>query len=230
MESLVRKLLLLILVSTIVVAGCGFIRTRPVRYQPVDAWEPLLFGGSGERKQGYDTYVNLMKLKPLREELKYSDEIEIRFWRGVFLTDTEMVALRFKEGKWTAIHAIPEDIANLTQIRVKALPVPRGGWTFFYNKLVELGIYEAQTESEERCRDGIDGKLNLVEISKDNVYRNAINQSRYENCDNSRKMALIAEHIAISFDDEKAECKRYEWFPCAKIVRERRLEEESKAK
>lgn len=230
MQPVVRILLLLMVVMSLSVAACGFIRTKPVRDEPIADWEPNLFGGYGERKEGYDLYVSLMKLKPLREELKYPDDIEIRFWRGVFFTDTEMVALRFKEGKWSGIHAIPEGESSLSKIKVTPLPVPRGGWSYFYDKLVEFGVYEVQTEIEERCRNRLDGILQLVEISKENVYRNAINGAGYENCDGSRKMDLIAEHIAVSFDDGKAECKTYEWFPCGKVSRESRLAEEKEKK
>lgn len=222
---------MLILVSTIVVAGCGFVRTRPVRQEPIADWEPILFNGRGETKDGYDKFAQLAGMKPLRDELKYPDEIEIRFWRGAFLTDTEFVSLRFKEGKWSGIHAISLDKANLTQIKVNTLPVPRGGWAYLYNKMVELGIYEAQTETDERCSGRrFDPILNMVEISKEAVYRTAINRTGYDQCDGSRKMDLIAEHIAVSFDDGRTECKRDEWFPCGKVIREERLKEENEKK
>ncbi|MBL8181744.1 MAG: hypothetical protein JNL64_09000 [Blastocatellia bacterium] len=230
MQTIVRHLLLLVVVATVAVAACGFVRTRPVRHQPVDSWETILFDGYGEKKQGYDHYTKLMKLKPLREELKYPDEIEIRFWRGAYLSDSEMVVLKFTDGKWSGIHAKPEDPINFTRIKVTRLPVPRGGWEYFYAKLVEFGVYEVQTEIEETCRNRLDGILHLVEISKENVYRNAINGAGYENCDGSRKMDLIAEHIAVSFDDGGAECKTYEWFPCGKVSRESRLAEEKEKK
>lgn len=230
MQTIVRNLLLLVVVATVAVAACGFVRTRPVRQEPVADWEPVVFGEYSETSKGLDNFAKLARFSPLRDELKYPDDIEIRVWRGFGLGNLEMVALRFHDEKWSGIYAIADDHVNYTNVTTKPLPVPRGGWKWFGEQLDQLGIYELDSAYYESCRQSIDGISNLLELSRNGIYRTAWHPSRAKNCPPSAKSELIAEFIAISFDDGKSECKSAEWFPCGKVSRESRLAEEKEKK
>lgn len=214
-------LVIVLILGILFLSQCSMLPQRPVRAEAVARWEPFMF-------KGIDKTVELSGMEHLRDKRIKKGEYEIRIWRGFGLGDLEMVVLRNADGGWSGDHIIANDYVEITETKVTALPTPKLGWQTFGELLSQLGLFNLETSYDDDCWTGIDGTSHVVEISREGFYRTFKYQSDVSKCDGSRKMDIIAEFIAIQFDDGTTDCKADEWFPCGKVLHLHRLHEESK--
>ncbi len=162
---------------------------------------------------------------PLKQKPLASGDLEIRIWRGFGLSPLEGLFIERVQNVWSATHLISNDFVTPTQTVVKRLPEPRRGWPELWERLITIGLVELPGALGEECldTDRLDGMSYVVEISERGSYRTYMYAASFSTCDGSNRMDIISETIGIEFHDGLSECKQAEWFPCASILRERRL-------
>jgi len=196
---------------------CSFLRQPPVRVEPVYGWEPIFFGP-------IDKATELSKIEDLRDTALANGEFEIRIWRPFSIDEYEGVVLAFKNDAWGAFHISAD--GERQPHTVTSLPEPKSGWRSFWNRLLELELLSLPNVDSEECKSTIDGLGVVVESSYGGTYRTFMYPINDADCGGSRNAEAISDFVGMEFHDGIAKCTKYQWFACASINRNRRLEAE----
>lgn len=163
-----------------------------------------------------DKTTEIGGLEQLRKVRLTGDDIEVRIWRGFGLGNLEGVILKSTNDQWRAFHVKANDYIEPQQADVKELNPPKSGWEFFWKNLTKQGLLTLRDPSEVNCEDaGIDGTGYVVEINQNKFYRTYRMREGGE-CSGVRQMEKIDDLIGEEFDSGQEQCKRGEWFACAK--------------
>ena len=205
-----------LILATIFSCQCAPSAVVPTRTEPVEFWEPIMF-------RIIDRTTRLSNLQPLRETALRPDDFEVRIWRGFGLENLEGVVIRRIDGQWSGTHIVAYDHSEPNKTVLARLHVPKSGWIGLWAELSNLGLLTLPGNVDETCRGRLDGNAHAVEVSYDGSYRTYFYPSYLPRCTGSDRMDLISETIGIEFDDGTGECREAEWFPCASVLRDRRL-------
>ncbi len=182
---------------------------------PNSRWEPLFF-------RLINRTTELGELKELRKTKLNADDIEVRVWRGFGLGELEGVILKRTNNQWKAFHVKANDYFEPQQAEVKELNPPKSGWDSLWKNVTEQGLLTLRDPSEINCEDsGIDGTGYVIEINQNKIYR-TYKMREDGKCPGVRQMETIDDLIGEEFDSGQEECKRAEWFACAKLRKSRR--------
>lgn len=209
-------LLTFILGISIVAGWFYYQESQKVRVElPDSRWEPIFF-------KLINRTTEHGGLKELRKTRLKGDDIEVRVWRGFGLGDLEGVILKRSNNQWTVLHVKADHYAEPQRAEVKELTPPKSGWDSFWKKVTVQGLLTLRDPSETNCEDsGIDGTGYVVEINQNKIYR-TYKMREDGKCPGVRQMETIDDLIGEEFDSGQEECKRAEWFACAKFRKSRR--------
>jgi hypothetical protein len=205
-----------ILISFLGFAACASVGP-PKRESEPARWEKLGF-------ELIDKTTAVSGMQPLRGQgLAVGDE-EIRMWRGFGLDNFEGLILLKHSGRWSARHIVADHYIEVTSTIVTDLHAPQSGWNEFWEKLNSLGFLTNVDPADEDCLYGsVDGMAMVVEINRNGIYRTYISHLFSKSCQESQNGDLISELVGEEFYDGVEPCRRAEWFPCAGVLKKRRL-------
>lgn len=173
-------------------------------------WEKIFF-------KEINNVTNLAELGKLREKRLPENDIEIRIWEGFGLEDLEGMIFTRKDNFWTAYYVKSNNHRYSTEAKVTRIyNSPKSGWKSFMNQLYEKELLTLPDSGETDCEVSmIDGRVYVVEIYKDKIYRTYKYVSVSEpKCEGGRKINEIAEIIAKEYYNGIDECKETEWIAC----------------
>lgn len=188
-----------------------YIESQKVKVELPDAhWEKLFF-------ELINRTTEIGGLEKLREISLKDGDFEVRVWRGFGLGDFEGVILKRTNNQLKAFHVKADHYVEPQQVVTKELNPPKSGWDSFWKNITELGLLKLRDPSEKNCEDdGIDGTGYVVEINQNKIYRTyKIRESG--KCNGVRQMENIDDLIGEEFDSGQEQCKKSEWFACAKL-------------
>ena len=160
--------------------------------------------------------TSMANMSDLREVSLGADEIEVRIWRAYDLSTLEGVFIKRVKGDSSGLHFRfnTDEHGEVQAAEVEQLKTPAVGWSLFFGKLAEKGIFLLPLTPENECDTRyIDGIRYIVEINQNYTYRN-YQYIQGDGCRESKQMTEIGEIIGLEFDSGQEKCKRYEWFAC----------------
>ena len=192
----------------------------PIRQELRQKWESIFFSTINAATETSGNVA--LRKKPLR-----AGDLEIRIWRSS-LSPFEGVIIERSQDVWSATHLISDDLVSPTQTVVKPLPEPQRGWPELWERLSAFGILELPGAHGEDCIvPRLDGTNYVVEISERGRYRTYMYLAFVPTCYGSNRMDIISEIIGTEFHDGISKCKQAEWFSCADLLRNQRLDIEA---
>jgi hypothetical protein len=176
---------------------------------PAHRWEPIFF-------KDIDRITDIVGIKQLRTTVIGKDDVEVRFWHGFGLQNTEAVILKRSAGHWSAKHIVGEQGMNPEWATIEDLPEPRLGFDKLWNELTGKGLLTLADASEIDCEyEGLDGLVFVVELNQNHTYRTYMYGG--DRCYQARTVDTMDAIIGEQFSTENDKCTTDEWFGCGAL-------------